>query len=281
MSPQTSRAVFYEVAGTGAGMPLLTLHGGMGLAHSYLRPWLDDFCAHRPVIFYDHFGNGRSQPLTDGRCAATLESFVQDAETLRSRLGFERLAVYGHSFGGCIAIEYALTYPDRVAALILDSAVTSADLGEAMIASLQRVATPEQMAVFFKAFSGGIQSDTEYAEGWRQILPVYFCRYNQDHSSILKNVRFTARAFNQFAVEGFSQFRPNLGRLRPPTLVLAGAHDHIVPAGFGGPSLHAQVPQSTLHVFENSGHFPFVEEHAEYVLVVGRWLSGIDSRLRG
>ena len=42
-----------------------------------------------------------------------------------------------------------------------------------------------------------------------------------------------------------------------------------------------EFPQSTLHVFENSGHFPFVEEHAEYVLVVGRWLSGIDSRLRG
>src|SRR5262249_32572516 len=44
--------------------PLVTLHGGLGLDHSYLRPWLDELAVARQVVYYDQRGNGRSQDLT-------------------------------------------------------------------------------------------------------------------------------------------------------------------------------------------------------------------------
>jgi len=69
------------------------------------------------LIFYDHRCNGRSQgaPVS----SMTFENLTADAEELRRRLGYERWAVLGHSFGGHVALEYALRYPGSLSHLIL------------------------------------------------------------------------------------------------------------------------------------------------------------------
>ena len=69
------------------------------------------------LVFYDHRCNGRSTgaPVT----SMTWENLTADADALREQLGFERWAVLGHSFGGHVALEYALRYPERVSRLVL------------------------------------------------------------------------------------------------------------------------------------------------------------------
>src|SRR6266540_604278 len=69
------------------------------------------------LVFYDHRCNGRSTrvPVT----SMTWENLTADADALRERLGFEKWAVLGHSFGGNVALEYALRYPDRLSHLVL------------------------------------------------------------------------------------------------------------------------------------------------------------------
>jgi proline iminopeptidase len=69
------------------------------------------------LVFYDHRGNGRSQgaPVS----SMTWENLTADADALRQRLGFDRWAVLDHSFGGQVALEYALRYPDRLSHLVL------------------------------------------------------------------------------------------------------------------------------------------------------------------
>lgn len=69
------------------------------------------------VIFYDHCCNARSQgaPVS----TMTWENLTADAEALRERLGVERWAVLGHSFGGQVALEYALRYPGSLSHLVL------------------------------------------------------------------------------------------------------------------------------------------------------------------
>jgi proline iminopeptidase len=49
----------------------------------------------------------------------TWENLTADADALRQKLGFDRWAVLGHSFGGQVALEYALRYPDRLSHLVL------------------------------------------------------------------------------------------------------------------------------------------------------------------
>jgi proline iminopeptidase len=110
------RDVSLYVETMGSGYPLVLMHGGPGADHTTMLPFRS--CADRfTLVFYDHRCNGRSQgaPVT----TMTWENLTADADALRDELGFERWAVLGHSFGGQVALEYSLAYPDRVSHLIL------------------------------------------------------------------------------------------------------------------------------------------------------------------
>ncbi len=115
MTTMSIRDVSLYVQVIGQGYPLVLMHGGPGLDHTSLlalRPCADQFT----LIFYDHRCNGRS----DGSVASmTWENLTADAEALRQRLGFDKWAVLGHSFGGNVALEYALRYPQSLSHLIL------------------------------------------------------------------------------------------------------------------------------------------------------------------
>ena len=100
----------------GHGYPLLLMHGGPGADHWTLLPFrqlADQFT----LVFYDHRCNGRSQGVPVS--SMTFENLTADADALRRRLSYERWAVLGHSFGGHVALEYALRYPGSVSHLVL------------------------------------------------------------------------------------------------------------------------------------------------------------------
>src|SRR6266542_3918137 len=107
-------SLFVEVVGH--GYPLVLMHGGPSADHWTMVPFrqlADRFT----LIFYDHRCNGRSvgAPVS----SMTWENLTADADALRRKLGFERWAVLGHSFGGQVALEYALRYPDSPSHLVL------------------------------------------------------------------------------------------------------------------------------------------------------------------
>jgi proline iminopeptidase len=106
--------LFVDVVGH--GYPLVLMHGGPGADHWTLLPFrqlADRFT----LVFYDHRCNGRSvgAPVS----SMTWENLTADADTLRKSLGFDKWAVLGHSFGGKVALEYALRYPNSLSHLIL------------------------------------------------------------------------------------------------------------------------------------------------------------------
>jgi proline iminopeptidase len=107
--------LFYVEAGTGT--PCLVMHGGLGVDHTHLRRWLDPLGDVLHLVYYDHRHNGRSgRPGID---SLTHEQFVADADALRAHLGLRRIAVLRHSYGGCLALEYALRHPEDAERLAL------------------------------------------------------------------------------------------------------------------------------------------------------------------
>ena len=81
----------------GAGSPCLVAHGGPGLHHGIYRT-LDPLGASVSLVYWDHRGHGRSDPLPDGLVAMSL--FADDAVIVADRFGHDRFAVFGHSFAG-------------------------------------------------------------------------------------------------------------------------------------------------------------------------------------
>ena len=116
MTTMPIRDVSLFVKVMGQGYPLVLMHGGPGLDHTTLlalQPLADQFT----LIFYDHRCNGRSEGAEVS--SMTFENLTADADALRQTLGFDKWAVLGHSFGGNVALEYALRYPQSLSHLIL------------------------------------------------------------------------------------------------------------------------------------------------------------------
>src|SRR5512139_1083009 len=116
MTKMQIRDVSLFVKVMGQGYPLVLMHGGPGLDHTTLlglQPLADQFT----LIFYDHRCNGRSEGAEV--TSMTWENLTADAEALRRSLGFDQWAVLGQSFGGNVAMEYVLRYPNSLSHLIL------------------------------------------------------------------------------------------------------------------------------------------------------------------
>src|SRR3954471_17519795 len=117
-------SLYYEVLGGGSGTPLLVANGGPGFDHAYLHiseVWTA-LARDRPVVVYDQRGNGRAGALKPGQ-SCTLADQIADLEALRDHLGYAKIDLLGHSWGGFLAMAYAARHPERIERLILvDSA---------------------------------------------------------------------------------------------------------------------------------------------------------------
>jgi proline iminopeptidase len=109
--------LYYEVSGNPSGFPVVFLHGGPGSGtEPKQRRYFDP--AYYRIILFDQRGAGRSRPHADLSDNTTWH-LVADLELLRQHLGIARWVVFGGSWGSTLALAYAETHPDRVAALVL------------------------------------------------------------------------------------------------------------------------------------------------------------------
>src|SRR5918998_6731856 len=115
---------------------LFCLNGGPGLRCDYLREAHSALARHGfRVVAFDQLGTGASDRPTDPRLW-TIGRYVEETETVRRALDLGQVHLLGHSWGGWLAIEYALTYPDALKTLILED--TAADLPH-LAAELERL----------------------------------------------------------------------------------------------------------------------------------------------
>jgi len=261
----------------GQGRPMLTMHGGLGLDHTWLRPWLDPLGDHVQLIYYDHRGNGRSS-RPESFEGLDHDTWTADADALRAYLGHDTIILFGHSYGGFLAQEYALRYGDRLGGLILCSTAPVVDYMDVIVATAQARATPEQLQTVNRAFAEPMADDDDFRQTWLDILPLYFREYDPRIGAMLdEGTQYSAAAWNHVNAHCLPTFN-TLSRLREistPTLVIAGRHDWITPPAQGAERIHAALPNSELVIFESSGHFPFVEEHEAFVTTVADWIASL------
>ena len=266
--------LYYSVIGSGA--PVYMLHGGLGYDHTPFRPWLDPWADKFKVVFYDHRGNGRSEELAS-MDDVTHDTLVDDLEALRCFLGDETFTLAGNSYGGVLGQEYALKYPDRLKGLVLITTLPVFDYPDVVSDIVHARGTPEQIDVWTNEFPYPVNSDEHLTRIAKTLMSLYFSDDfdKQKIDEISEAVICRAVAWNR----GFEDLLPNwstLDRLKDlftDTLVIGGAHDWITPVEQGAKRLHENLPNSELIIYENSGHFPFIEEQSKFLKEVGEWIS--------
>jgi proline iminopeptidase len=269
--------VFYTTHGQ--GRPMLLMHGGSGLDHTYFRPWLDSLGDRVELIYYDQLGNGRST-RPDSYEGIGLDTWADEADALRASLGHDRIILFGHSFGGFIAQKYALRHGDHLAGLILCDTAPALNYPEVIIGNAQARGTPEQVEMVVGGLSNpaALSDDALWRQAWRTILPLYFHNYDPKVGDAMdEKTSYSGMGFSH----GFEKCLPTfnvldrLGEISAPTLILGGQDDWITPPAYSAERLHAGLPHSKMVIFENSGHFPFIEENDKFLAAVRDWLASL------
>jgi proline iminopeptidase len=259
--------LFYHKVGT--GLPCLVMHGGLGLDHTYMHPWLDPLGDVLHLVYYDHRGNGRSSrpPLK----TLTLAQFAADADALRTSLGFNKVAVMGHSYGGFIALEYALRYPEWLSHLILIGTAPTFNYGEEIMANAKRKGATEEMTAVLHAPE--LTDDAQMKHALQAIIPLYFHKFDANLANrFFENTVWSASAWTRSdqLLPGYNII-PRLSEIYAPTLILVGRDDFICPPS-QAQILHNGIRNSTLVIFEQSGHLPYIEEPGAFFAAARQWL---------
>jgi proline iminopeptidase len=255
----------------GRGYPLVLMHGGPGADHWTLLPFrqLSDRFT---LVFYDHRCNGRSVGVPVS--SMTWENLTADAEALRVSLGFDTWAVLGHSFGGKVALEYALRYPNSLSHLVLlDTGGDSWWEQENAPELLARRGFSRRKVELARRWFNGRTAPWEFFPTLMRLGSAY-----DPHTSWFSAARTMfaerrSKARPEAQILGFGQLMKDwtvmdrLGEIKVPTLVMAGRDDFVFPPEHQG-QLAAGIPRARLEIIERAGHNPQDERTAEVIRAV-------------
>jgi proline iminopeptidase len=266
------RDVELFVRRVGQGSPAVVLHGGPGAHHDYLLPGFDALADGRELIYYDQRGGGRSPVTRDVSVGWT--EHVADLETLRRTWGLERLTLAGYSWGGLLALLYAVSHPGRVGRLALISPApawrAARDQFEAAFA--RRNLDPTFQEARRQLRESGLRERDPAAFQQRifelSVAPYFF---DPQRARELTPFRVTGRTQQEvWQSLGDFDLRPRLPELRGiPALVLHGEED---PIPIEAARTAAGLIGAEFHALSHCGHVPYVEAFDAFRTLVGGFL---------
>lgn len=276
--------VWYRIVGNDQGIPLLLLHGGPGGGHDYLEP-LEKLGEHRPVIFYDQLGTGKSDK-PDNTLLWTLERYLTEVDEVRMALGFDKMHILGQSWGGWLLIEYLLQVrPEGINSVVL--ANTSASMKQFRDEAMRLInAMPDEFRDAIHKYGAlGNYHHPDYEAAMMEFLKRHACRADPFPDCLLRTIENLDGNQVYYTMNGPDEFThtgnlrewdrtARLGEISTPSLIVVGRYDEISPAC--AQTLHQGIGHSELHIFENSSHTPHIEETDLYCEVVNAFLSKHD-----
>jgi L-proline amide hydrolase len=282
---------WYRIVGEDIGgrLPVIVLHGGPGATHQYLEP-LDVLTeSGRRVIFYDQIGCGRSDRPTDPAFYET-QTFVDELVTLRVALGLDRVHLIGQSWGGMLAMQYALERPPGLASIVV--ADSPADMGQWVgEANRLRAALPHDVErVLAEHEAAGTTSAPEYGAAVEIFYRKHVCRLDPWPDPFVRTAEALEHDnFVYLVMNGPSEFHvigklaswsilDRLHEIDTPTLLLSGAYDEATPAIVG--AIAERIPHAEWVLFEESSHTPHLEQPAAFSATVRAFLAGVESGSR-
>jgi proline-specific peptidase len=267
--------------------PILLLHGGPGATHDYLEPLEALADSQRRVILYDQLGAGNSDHPHDPSMW-TVALYVEELGAVREALGLGRVHILGQSWGGMLAMEYALTQPQGVLSLVIADSPASMHQWVTEANRLRAELPPEVQQLLLEHEAAGTTESAEYQEAMQVFYQRHVCRLDPMPECV-------ARTFQKLAEEpevyntmnGPSEFHVvgtlkdwditgRLGEIHLPTLLISGRYDEATPAIIE--TIRRGIPGSEWRIFEQSSHMPHVEETALVLPAINEFLDRNDGK---
>jgi len=275
-------SVWFKRVGGGAGVPLLTVHGGPGMPHNYISS-LQRLADEREVIFWDQLGCGKSErPPNTGLW--TMERAVAEMDAVVKALGLNRFHVFGNSWGGMLAQQYALDVASGAVSLIISNSFASIPEFSKMVARLKSELDPATQSAIDRHEAAGTINSPEYRAAIRTWNETHMCRVRpwpteledgfRNMNTEIYGTMFGPSNFHIVGTIRDWDVFDRLAEIALPTLVVAGRFDECVPEHMW--EMHRRIPDSRFELFESSAHMPFIEEPDRFDRVMRDFLQRHD-----
>jgi proline iminopeptidase len=271
---------WYEIHGVNNNeTPLFVLHGGPGYPHNFqnnLSVLADNGF---PVILYDQLGCGLSDRPSD-TSLWTVDFFVEELEALRKHLGYTKINIIGQSWGGSLAEEYVLKYPQNVDKLILHSPLIDSKLWVDEADKLKDK-LPDNLGARMRELEQSSETaGEEYAKLSELFNDTFVLRIKpkpQDaidgENGVGLDVYHTMWGPSEaFATGNLKEWSviDRLPKIKQKTLLISGKYDEATPKQME--IIINSIPDVRWELFENSSHCANLEEPEKFMEVVGQFL---------
>lgn len=258
--------LFYETRG--AGKPLVLIPGFASGAWTWYRQTEDlskDFC----VITFDPRGIGKSRANGESDLQnLSMKTFAEDVAALLDCLKIEKAHVLGASFGGFVAQEFALRFPDRLDKLIL-ACTTAGGAGHIKPdIEILRSFTPDPrlpLRIRIRKFFRPAFTEEFHAAHAEEVERV--CRLREDNE--VAEATYSAQLEAAFSFDSENK----LNEIKHETLVITGDRDNLVPMQ-NSVNLAEKLPTAILKIIKNGSHMIFIEKADEFNKIVSQFIIG-------
>ncbi|KAH7320642.1 proline-specific peptidase [Stachybotrys elegans] len=268
--------------------PLIVLHGGPGACHDYLLP-LTDLSV--PLVFYDQIGNGKSSHYPEQNGNETFWSvdlFRSELDNLLHHLGLDTrpIDIYGHSWGGMLAAEWAVTpSSSNLRRLVISNSLASMDVWRTGIAALRYQLPDETQEALARAEETGDFTSDEY----NAAIELFY----QRHLSLAQPwpAPEVQAALDWFAADGTTYSTmygpseltitgllrnwtiiPELHKIKVPTLLMNADQDEAQDVAMQ--PFFDEIPDASWIKFSDAAHFTHVDQREKYMHELAAFLGG-------
>ena len=267
----------YKVEGTGT--PILVLNG------SIIGPTLSEkFQEQCQLIFVDtrSFIPIETPSNLD---SWTMDTYVDDIETIRKELKLEKVGVLSHSGFGFLSLEYAIKYPENISyAIVIGTPpfIFNNKYSEEVRKYWETQASEERKSARQKSreeLKVKRDSETERTPSQRWVdnylsqTPRFWYDYNYDATWIFENDNFNVDVTNNYYGKIINEYDPSsrYGEIKCPVFIANGKYDFFaVPILWE--SVVSELGNFTNNIFEKSGHFPMFEEQELFDSKLLKWI---------
>lgn len=239
------------IEGNSKSKPIVFVHG-FPYDHTMWKAQIDELSKNYFCVAYDIRGLGGS-PVGDGQY--TMESFVDDLESILNELGLEKPVLCGLSMGGYISLRALERMQNKFSAVVLCDTRSEADNNEGKLkraAAIKRINT-EGLAPFAKDF----------------ITNCYGDHYKQNNKNDFENRIAKSSVFDPIGVKGSllamlgrNDTTEYLSKIKIPALVICGEHDALTPPPVMQ-ALAEKINDAEFVIIKNSGHMSPIENPEE------------------
>ena len=290
-APAGTFNVWTKRVGNNPTIKLLLLHGGPGATHEYFEAfdtWLPGEAIE--YYYYDQLGSYYSDQPTDPSLWET-DRFVEEVEQVRQALGLgpDNFYVLGHSWGGILAMEYALKYQDNLKGLIISNMMASIPAYNEYATNVLMPAMDQDILSEVKAIEeAGDFTNPRYME---LLVPNHYEQHilrmpaaewpdpvNRAFAHLNAEIYVPMQGPSELGASGKLvnwDRTADLGQIRVPTLVIGAEHDTMDPAHME--MMAGAVQNGRYLLCPNGGHMAMYDDQETYMRGVIAFLKDVDA----